>query len=112
MSNDQENIDLSIEEDNTYVGPSSIIERQEDTVIVEEINNRELINKKIDTAIDNFSEGKSEEFKNMVKFLFNRVMELEHELGEIRKNFYRNELTDDEFDEILLELDNEDANNT
>ncbi len=117
MNNNSENTDLSIEEDTTYIEPDSIIEKQEDTMIIEKVNKRDLINKKIEAIIDNFREGKTEEFKNMMKGLFNsmwdmdfRIGELESELEEIRSYFYRNELTDEDFNDILMGVDEEHIN--
>ncbi len=114
MNNNSENTEFSIEEDTTYVEPDSNIEKQEDTLMIEKLNKRELINKKIEAIIDNFREGKTDEFKIMMKGFFNsmwdmglRIGELESELEEIRNYFYRNELTDDDFNDILMGVDEE-----
>ncbi|MFX1297139.1 MAG: hypothetical protein ACFFD2_20085 [Promethearchaeota archaeon] len=108
--------DIMREEDTTFVETDSSIENQEDTAdtaIVEMSSQYDLLNKKIESIIEDFKVGKTMEFKNMMIGIFNligdnrtRISELEEELDEIKTQFYRNELTEKDFEEILL-LDEE-----
>jgi len=115
MNTDTENNDL-IEDDTPFVELDSNIEDQDDTAdleISEIINPKDLLNRKIATIIEDFGIGKTEDFKNMMIGLFNlivdnssRIYELESQLEEIKNQFYRNELSDNDFKELLL-LDEE-----
>ncbi len=116
MSNNSKDNDLMIEEDNTFVETDTTTENQEDTAdiaIIETLSPIEFLNKKIESIIEDFKVGKIEDFKNMMIGIYNligdnrlRISELEEELEEIKNQFYRNELTEKDFEEILL-LDEE-----
>lgn len=116
MSNDPKDTDYIIEEDTTSVETNTINEIQEttaDTAIIEPLSPNELLNNKIEEIIRNLNIGKIEDFKNMMISIVNlirdnrsRISELEEEIDEIKIQFYRNELTEKDFEEILL-LDEE-----
>lgn len=117
MSNNSEDNDIIIEGDTTLVENNIITDTQEetaDTAILEIVSPIKLLHKKIESIIEDFKVGKIEDFKNMMIGIFYlirdnhiRINELEGELEEIKNQFYRNELTEKDFEEILL-LDEED----
>ena len=112
--------DSSEEIDTTISENSSIIKKEEDTLIIKKESREDsikrltpIIDENIKIMVEHIKVGKYEEFKEAMKFLIIsciemklEVSELENQLEEIREQFYRNELSDEDFEEILM-LDEE-----
>jgi len=105
-----------IEEDTIYVQEEIDIKSEENTAdaeIIQTQDQQEILNKKIESIIKTFNIGETEDFKNMMIGIVNlirdnriRIFELEEELNKIKEEFYRNELTDKDFRDLLM-LDEE-----
>jgi len=112
--------DSSEEIDTTISENSSIIKKEEDTLIIKKESREDsikrltpIIEENIKNMVENIKVGKYKEFIEAMKFLIISCFEmklevsnLENQLEEIREQFYRNELSDEDFEEILM-LDEE-----
>ena len=77
------------------------------------IRDRVNVDELIERAIDDFRTGKTEVFETLIKFLFKsnismqfRLVNLEKELGEFKREFRMRELTSEKFQDLLMSDDN------
>lgn len=113
----EESISDLPEKDDTAISESTTnVEKEEDTIILSKRNRIETLNKltpkieeKVNKMFEEFKQGRDNDFKEIMKFLLLsfiemnvRVSDLESELEEITNQFYRNELSDEDFEEILM----------